>query len=91
MNMSEHNITIFYELDESKGAYLVGTDLGPIFSYCINKMESYILLELIMKELTKVLNAVDKLKFPKRGILFHIPKHSEVYKRYLNNYTIIFI
>ena len=66
------------------GAYLVGTDLGPIFSYCINKVESCILLELIMKELTKVLNAVDKLKFPKRGILFlHIPQYSEVYKMYL--------
>ena len=83
MNMSEHNIVIFHEFDESKRAYLVGTDVGPIFSYCINKVESCILLDLVMKELTKVLNTLDKLKFPKRGILFHIPQYSEVYKRYL--------
>lgn len=81
--MSEHNITIFHELDESKGAYLVGTDVGPIFSYCINKVESCILLEMVMKELIKILNGLDKLKFPKRGILFHIPQYSAVYKRYL--------
>ena len=83
MNMSEHNIIIFYELDESKGAYLVGTDVGPIFNYCINKVEACILLDLIMKELTKVLNTMDKLKLRKRGILFHIPQYSEIYKRYL--------
>ena len=83
MNISESNITIFHELDESKGVYLVGTDVGPIFNFSINRVEASILLDLIMKELTKVLSTVDKLKFPKRGILFHIPQYSEIYKRYL--------
>ena len=82
--MSDINLNIYHHDDETKGIYLLGSDLRDIFGFCDYDIENAgKVIQFILKKKIKMLNEIDKTKFPKRGVLFYMSEIRESHKWYV--------
>ena len=50
-----------------------------MFDFCISKEEKGILLDLVLRKIMDMLKEVDGKRYPRKGILLHIPLYSEIF------------
>ena len=53
--------------------------LKTMFDFCISKEEKGILLDLVLRKIMDMLKEVDGKRYPRKGILLHIPLYSEIF------------
>ena len=66
----------------NKGIYLLGLNLTEVWSHCEEDEEIAQLIEEAFDQMITMLEGLNKITFPKRGILFYLPNMEESAKWY---------
>ena len=61
----------------NKGIYLLGLNITEVWSHCEEDEEIAQLMEEALDKMMAILEGLNKIIFPKRGILFYLPNMEE--------------
>ena len=67
------SLILTHNTDDAKGVYLISTNLKTMFDFCISKEEK------ALRKIMDMLKEVDGKRYPRKGILLHIPLYSEIF------------
>ena len=64
----------------NKGIYLLGINITEVWGHCEGDEEIAQLIEVVFDQMIEILEGLNKITFPKRGILFYLPNMEESVK-----------